>query len=79
MGSKNNPFYRIIAIDSRNRRDGAYLENLGTYDPKKEPPEVKMNIERIDYWLEKGAKPSETVSSLIKKYRAKELDNDFAY
>ena len=67
-GAKRRPFYRIVAADSRYPRDGRFLENLGTYDPKAKEPEdkVKLNMERIRYWLEEGAKPSNTVKSLLK-------------
>jgi len=64
-GRKKVPFYRIVAADSRMPRDGRFLENLGTYDPVKK--EVKMNMERIDYWLKVGAKMSDTVARLHKK------------
>ncbi len=65
-GRKKVPFYRIVAADSRMRRDGRFLENLGTYDPLKK--EVKMNLERVDYWVKVGAKMSERVSKLHKKH-----------
>jgi len=61
-GRKKNPFYRIVAADSRMPRDGRFLENLGTYDPLKK--EVKMNLERIDHWIKVGAKMSDTVAKL---------------
>ena len=67
MGSKKKPFYRIVALDSRTRRDGRPLEFLGYYNPMTEPPEVKLDNERISYWLEQGAKPSNTVKSLLQK------------
>ncbi|GAU09970.1 30S ribosomal protein S16 [Desulfoplanes formicivorans] len=67
MGSKKKPFYRIVALDSRTRRDGRPLEFLGYYNPMTEPPEVKLDNERITYWLEQGAKPSNTVKSLLQK------------
>ncbi len=67
MGSKKKPFYRIVALDSRTRRDGRPLEFLGYYNPMTEPVDVKLNNERIAYWLEQGAKPSDTVKSLLRK------------
>lgn len=67
MGRKKRPFYRIVAVDSRAPRDGKYLENLGYYDPKKEPFEVKLNEERILYWLSVGAQPTDTVRSLLRR------------
>ena len=65
MGRKKLPFYRIVAIDSRKRRDGAPLEYLGWYDPMKK--EANLNAPAIRKWLSVGAQPSETVSGLLKK------------
>ena len=61
------PFYRIVVADSENPRDGRFLEKVGTYDPLKDPVEVSLNPDRIKYWMEKGAIPSDTVRSLLKK------------
>lgn len=69
-GAKKAPFYHIIATDERAKRDGAYIENLGSYNPMKEPAEIILNQERVDYWLKVGAQPSETVASLLKKSKA---------
>ncbi len=68
-GAKKAPYYHIIAVDGRAKRDGAYLEQLGSYDPKKSPAEVNVNQERVDYWLKVGAQPSETVAALLKKLK----------
>ena len=65
-GAKKRPSYRIVVKEKQSKRDGAYLENLGTYNPTREPAEIKLNIERVQYWIEKGAQPTETVSQLIK-------------
>lgn len=65
-GAKKQPSYRIIVKEKQSKRDGAYLENLGTYNPTREPAEVKLNMDRVRYWLEKGAKPTDTVGRLIK-------------
>lgn len=67
MGAINKPFYRIVAVDARKKRDGAYLENLGYYDPKTDPFTLKVHIDKAIEWLKKGAQPSETVRSLFKK------------
>ncbi len=67
MGRKKKPFYRVVAVDNRKRRDGAYLENLGYYRPLSDPIELKLNEERILYWLKVGAQPSETVRSLLRR------------
>jgi small subunit ribosomal protein S16 len=66
-GAKKKPFYRIVVADSENPRDGRFLEKVGTYDPLKDPVVVSLNPDRIKYWMEKGAIPSDTVRSLLKK------------
>lgn len=70
MGSKHHPFYRIVAATDETRRDGRPLEYLGYYDPMKNPAEIKLDIEKIKVWLDNGAKPTDTVNSLIKKHMA---------
>jgi small subunit ribosomal protein S16 len=70
MGRKKRPFYRIVAADQRAPRDGRFIERLGYYDPMKKPVDLKVDLDRIDYWLSVGACPSETVASLIGKARA---------
>lgn len=67
MGKKKQPFYRIVAIDSRVARDGKYLENLGNYNPIKNPHELTVHVDRALYWLQNGAQPSDTVRSLFRK------------
>jgi small subunit ribosomal protein S16 len=67
MGAHKKPFYRIIVADSRARRDGPFIEIVGTYNPKKEPSEIKVNQERINYWLKNGAQPTDTVKRLLQK------------
>jgi len=67
MGSINKPFYRVIAIDSRARRDGRYLDNIGYYDPKHNPAKVELDAEKAIKWLNNGAQPTETVRSLFRK------------
>lgn len=68
-GSKNNACYRVVAADVRSPRDGTCLETLGWYDPRREGVNFELDIERIDYWLDHGAKISDTVGSLVKKAR----------
>ncbi len=68
-GAKKKPFYRIIATDSRAPRDGRFIEQLGYYDPMRDPLILKVDLERVDHWLSVGAQPSETVASLIKRAR----------
>jgi small subunit ribosomal protein S16 len=64
-GAKNKPCYRIVVADARSQRDGRFIENLGFYDPRHE--DEKIDVERADYWLSVGAKPTETVESIIKR------------
>lgn len=66
MGSKKRPFYRIVAINSETRRDGRPLEYVGFYNPMVEPAEVKIDKEKVEKWLERGAEASNTVKSLLK-------------
>ena len=66
-GAKKRPFYRVVAADSRFPRDGRFLEILGTYDPLKEDDAVKIDTDKAQNWLQKGAKPSRTVATLFKK------------
>ena len=66
-GAKKNPFYRIVVADSRSPRDGRFIEQIGTYDPLKEPAMVQIKKEKLDKWLQHGAQPTETVARLIKK------------
>jgi len=66
-GAKKKPFYRIVATDSRSPRDGRFLEMLGTYDPLKSENNIKVDAEKVASWIKKGAKPSQTVASLLKK------------
>jgi small subunit ribosomal protein S16 len=67
MGTKKRPFWRIVAIDSRNSRDGRFIEILGHYNPMVEPPTLKVDDDRIYHWLDRGALPSEKVNTLLKK------------
>lgn len=65
-GAKKRPFYQIVVADERCRRDGRFIENMGTYDPTKNPAVVKLNEEKIIAWLGKGAQPTDTVRQLLK-------------
>jgi small subunit ribosomal protein S16 len=67
VGAKNAPVYRIVVADSRSPRDGKFIEELGTYHPLKKGDNFTLDIERANYWVSKGAQPSETVASFIKK------------
>ena len=65
LGRKKMPFYRIIVADIESKRDGKFLDILGTYDPMKDPAEVKIDSDKLQVWLDRGAKPSTTVKSLL--------------
>lgn len=67
MGSKKRPFYRVIAVNSETRRDGRALDYLGHYNPMIEPNDIRIDNEKVKMWMDKGAKPTETVISLLKK------------
>ncbi|MBN1849035.1 MAG: 30S ribosomal protein S16 [Deltaproteobacteria bacterium] len=66
-GKKKNPFYRIVAADSEAPRDGKFLDILGTYDPMKDPADVKLNKDKVNQWLGKGASATESVKAILKK------------
>jgi small subunit ribosomal protein S16 len=67
VGTKNLPSYRIVVADARSPRDGRFIETLGTYDPRKPAENFTVNLERAKYWLSKGAQPTDTVRSILKK------------
>jgi len=67
IGAKNTPVFRIVVADGRSPRDGKFIEELGTYQPLKKGDNVTLDLERARYWVSKGAQPSETVASFIKK------------
>lgn len=69
LGAKKKPFYRLIAADQRSPRDGRFIEQLGWYDPMKQPYEMKLDLDRVDFWLGRGAQPSETAARLIDRFR----------
>ncbi|MDD6175292.1 MAG: 30S ribosomal protein S16 [Firmicutes bacterium] len=67
MGAKKDPFYRIVVADSRYPRDGRFIEEIGTYDPKTEPATLKVDAEKAKNWISNGAQPTDTVKALFKK------------
>jgi len=69
-GTHKAPFYHVVATDSRKPRDGAYLEDVGVYDPTRRPELIQLKADRVEYWLKKGARPSETVAEVIRKSKA---------
>ena len=66
-GAKKRPSYRIVVKEKQSKRDGAFLENLGTYNPTREPAEINLKGDRVQYWISKGAQPTDTVRRLIKQ------------
>jgi small subunit ribosomal protein S16 len=71
-GAKNRPYYKVVVADKRSPRDGKFIEIIGTYDPKKPGRNSTLEIDRVEYWISKGAQPSDTVRSLIKKNKKAE-------
>lgn len=74
-GAKKRPFYRIVVANSESPRDGRFLEIVGTYDPTRQPAQLSFKDDKIDQWLTKGAIPSPTVASLLKKRQAVKEEN----
>ena len=70
-GAKNSPYYRIVVADKHSPRDGKFLELIGTYDPKKKGDNSTVKVARAEHWIKLGAKPSDTVRSILKKAKAK--------
>jgi len=67
IGTRNVPAYRIVVADARSPRDGRFIENLGTYDPRKAGNNFRVDLDRAKYWVQQGAQPSDTVRSILKK------------
>ncbi len=74
-GRKKHPFYRIVVADSQAPRDGKFLDIVGTYDPMQDPAEVKIDDEKLQAWMSRGAKPTTTVQSLIKRHGALQAES----
>ena len=74
QGTKDRPYYKIVAVDSRKRRDGRPIEQLGTYNPMVEGVNFTLDIEKAEKWLSTGAQPSDTVKSIIKKAQKQALE-----
>ena len=72
MGAKKAPFYRVVVADSRDPRDGRFIEEIGTYDPLTNPATIKIDMERAKYWISNGAQPTDTVRGLLKMAGAAE-------
>ncbi len=69
QGTKDRPYYKIVAVDNRKRRDGRFIEQVGTYNPMIDGVNYKIDLEKADKWITNGAQPSDTVKSIIKKAR----------
>jgi small subunit ribosomal protein S16 len=72
IGRRNRPFYRVVVADSRRSRDGRFIEVLGHYDPVAKPTVIDIDTEKIEQWVGKGAKLSDTVNSLVKQFKGKD-------
>ena len=69
VGSVHQPLYRVVVAEARSRRDGAAVENIGTYTPKSKGSPINLKMDRVEYWLSKGATPTDTMHAMIKKAR----------
>ena len=69
FGAKKRPFYRIVVAESRFKRDGRFIERVGTYDPNQDPPRIYVEWEKVEEWINRGAKPTDTVRSLLRMAR----------
>lgn len=67
LGAHKRPFYRVVVTDSRAKRDGSFIEVLGTYDPLKKPSEIKIDLEKAKYWLQRGAQPTDVTKKLLQR------------
>jgi small subunit ribosomal protein S16 len=72
-GAKNRPYYKVVVADSRSPREGKFIEIIGTYDPKKAGHNSTLKVDRAEYWIARGAQPSDTVRSLIKKNKKQDV------
>jgi small subunit ribosomal protein S16 len=73
MGSKKKPYFRLVVTERRSALQSSFVENLGTYNPRVKPAKVEINRERVQYWLKKGARPSDSVRTLLAKHLTRDL------
>ncbi len=73
MGSTKKPFFRVVVTEARSARDSSFVENLGTYNPRSKPAKVELDKARVAHWLSKGAKPSDSVRTLLAKHLTRDL------
>lgn len=73
VGSKKKPHFRVVVTEARSAREGSFVENLGTYNPRSTPAKVELNTERVKHWLQRGARPSDSVRTLLAKHVSRDL------
>jgi small subunit ribosomal protein S16 len=73
VGSKKKPYFRVVVTEARSARESSFVENLGTYNPRSKPAKVEINKERVQHWLKRGARPSDSVRTLIAKHLSRDL------
>lgn len=73
VGSKKKPFFRVVVTEARSKRESDFVESLGTYNPRVKPAQVELNKERVNHWLSKGARPSDSVRTLLAKHLTRDL------
>lgn len=73
VGSKKKPFFRVVVTEGRTALQSSFVENLGTYNPRTKPAKVEINKERVQYWLQKGARPSDSVRTLLARHVSRDL------
>ena len=73
MGSSKKPYFRVVVTEARSARDSSFVENLGTYNPRSKPAKVEIDKERVEHWLKKGARPSDSVRTLLGKHLSRDL------
>lgn len=72
-GSKKKPYFRVVVTEARTARESSFVENLGTYNPRSKPAKVEINKERVQHWLQRGARPSDSVRTLIAKHLTRDM------
>ena len=73
VGSKKKPYFRVVVTEARTARESSFVENVGTYNPRSKPAVVQINKERLEHWLQKGAQPSSSVRTLLRKHLTRDL------
>jgi small subunit ribosomal protein S16 len=73
VGAKKKPYYRVVVTEARSARESSFIENVGTYYPRLKPAKVEINKDRVQHWLTKGAKPSDSVRTLLRKHLTRDL------